>query len=179
MRGVDRFVTERLLAERLRPSDFDDLFRMNQTVEVMQFVGGTRSADATREYLKTNLDHWEHHGFGLWILRAKADGGFAGRSALRRAKIADNDETELGYALMPPHWGVGLATEIARAMLEIAFARLQLGDVVALMAPSHAASRRVAEKVGGRYERDVDHLGSVHCLYRVTRDAYAGCGLNV
>jgi len=179
MFAVDRFVTERLLAERLRPSDFDDIFRMNQTVEVMRLVGGVRSADATREYLKTNLEHWERHGFGLWILRAKADGAFAGRSVLRRAKIVDNDETEFGYALMPPYWGVGLATEISRAMLEIAFSRLQLSDVVALIAPNHAASRRVTEKVGGRHERDVMHVGTMHGLYRVTCDAYVASTASV
>jgi RimJ/RimL family protein N-acetyltransferase len=73
---------------------------------------------------------------------------------------------------MPAYWGVGLATEISRAMLEIAFSRLQLDDVVALIAPSNTASRRVTEKVGGRYERNVVHAGALHGLYRVTRDAY-------
>jgi RimJ/RimL family protein N-acetyltransferase len=70
---------------------------------------------------------------------------------------------------MPEYWGLGLATEIARAILDLAFGRLQLADVIALVSPSNFASRRVIEKVGGIYERDIVHAGLPEALYRVRR----------
>ena len=32
---------------------------------------------------------------------------FVGRSALRHADVDGNDETEIGYALMPEYWASG------------------------------------------------------------------------
>jgi ribosomal-protein-alanine N-acetyltransferase len=165
--SVARFDTKRLLAERLRAVDYGELCRMNRDSRVMEAIGGLRSDDTTREYLRTNLEHWDRYAFGVWILRNKADGMFVGRSALRHANADGNDEIEIGYALMPEYWGFGLATEISRAMLEIAFGRLGLTEVVAFVSPSNAASRRVIEKVGGVQERDIVHAGLLHLLYRI------------
>lgn len=60
-----------------------------------------------------------------------------------------------------------------KAVLEVAFTRLDLADVVAFMLPSNKASRRVIEKVGGSYERDIVHTELPHVLYRIRRDGYA------
>jgi ribosomal-protein-alanine N-acetyltransferase len=166
---IDRFDTQRLHAECLRATDYGDLYRMNQNLRVMETIGGLRSEDTTREYLRKNLEHWDRYGFGVWMLRSKADRMFVGRSALRHANVDGHDETEIGYALMPEYWGLGLATEISRAMLELAFGRLNLAEVVAFISPSNFASRRVMEKVGGIYERDIVHAGLSDVLYRVRR----------
>jgi RimJ/RimL family protein N-acetyltransferase len=171
MRAFDRFTTERLVAERLRASDFDDVYHMNQIPEVMRLIGGVRSAAATREYVQVNLEHWDRHGFGVWMLRNPNDGALLGRSVLRSTKVEGNDETEFGYALLPEYWGAGLATEVSRAILQIAFTDLHFETVVALISALNSASRRVTEKVGGRYERDVVHTGATLGLYRVTRGA--------
>ena len=90
-------------------------------------------------------------------------------SALRRADVDGSEEVEIGYALMPEYWGFGLATEISRAMLQIAFWRLGLNEVVALISPSNAASHRVVEKLGGSREGDIVHAGLPHVLYRICR----------
>lgn len=167
--AVDRFETQRLRAERLRATDYADLCRMNQNSRVMETIGGLRSDETTREYLRKNLEHWDRYGFGVWILRSKVDGMLVGRSALRHADVDGNDETEIGYALMPEYWGLGLATEVSRAMLQIAFERLGLAEVVAFISPGNLASRRVVEKIGGSYERDIEHAGLPHVLYRIRR----------
>lgn len=105
MDAFDRFETQRLSAERLRATDYADLCRMNQNASVMETIGGLRSDETTREYLRKNLEHWDRYGFGLWILRRKVDGMFVGRSALRRVDVDGSDETEIGYALMPEYRG--------------------------------------------------------------------------
>jgi RimJ/RimL family protein N-acetyltransferase len=74
---------------------------------------------------------------------------------------------ELLYALMPDAWGQGLAGELARESLRVAFTELSLPDVVAFTQPHNARSRRVMERAGFQYERDVVHAGLPHVLYRL------------
>ncbi len=163
---LDHFSTGRLRAHRLERRDFDDLCRMHRDPEMMKTLGGLRSDQQTRKYLQANLDHWERYGFGLWILREAERGAVVGRSAIRHVDIDGQPEVEIGYALMPPYWGRGLATEVAKVMLELAHSGLRLRDVVALSLPDNVASRRVMEKSGGIHERDVLHGGHQHVLYR-------------
>jgi len=55
---------------------------------------------------------------------------------------------ELGYRLLPEVWGLGYATEGARALIRHGFASLDLTSIVATTMTLNLASRRVLEKAG-------------------------------
>lgn len=167
---LERFDTSRLYAERLRADHLADLLALHADPRMMATLGGVRTDAQTRAFLAANLDHWERCGFGLWMLHDRA-GRLAGRAGLRRVAIAGIEETEIAYALLPDFWGRGLATEIARALRDIGFARLGLSSLVAFTLPDNRASRRVMEKLGLRFERAFEHAGLPHVLYRIARDA--------
>lgn len=167
--AMERFCTDRLRAERLRPDHAGLLTLMHGDERVMATLGGVRTPAETDAYLAANLDHWERCGFGLWILRNRA-GRFVGRAGIRRVDIEGNEETEIAYALMPEFWGRGRAGEIARALLAIGFARLGLPDMVAFTLQENRASRRVMEKLGLRFERAFDYCDLPHVLYRGARE---------
>jgi [ribosomal protein S5]-alanine N-acetyltransferase len=78
--------------------------------------------------------------------------------------VGGNVEVELAYALVAEYWDRGLATE----MLAVAFEHLGLTELVCFTLTANRASRRVMEKVGFEYERDVVHAGQPHVLYRLT-----------
>jgi len=61
---------------------------------------------------------------------------------------AAGGEAELGYRLLPEAWGLGYATEGARALIGHAFTELNLARVVATTMALNLASRRVLEKAG-------------------------------
>ena len=166
-RSVDSFRTERLLAERLREEHLGEIQRMHRDPNVIATLGGFRSDEETARYLQDNLDHWDRYGYGMWVLSHRADGRFVGRAGLRNTSVGGNDEVELAYALMPDYWGRGLATEMAKEILKLAFEKLDLEDIVCFTLPTNLASRRVMEKAGFVYERDVVHAGSPHVLYRI------------
>ena len=132
----------------------------------MATLGGLRSDEETAHYLRDNLDHWDRYGYGMWVFSDRADGRFVGRAGLRNTRVGGNDEVELAYALVAEYWGRGLATEMAKEILKLAFERLDLEDVVCFTLPTNQASQRVMEKAGFEYERDVVHAGSPHVLYR-------------
>lgn len=108
MQALDSFRTDRLVATRLHEADLNELFRMHQDANVMATMGGTRSYEATQQYLRTNLDHWDKHGFGIWIFRAASNRSFVGRGGLRHTSLQGRDEVEVAYALMSEFWARGL-----------------------------------------------------------------------
>jgi ribosomal-protein-alanine N-acetyltransferase len=65
-------------------------------------------------------------------------------------------EVEVTYLIDRLYWGRGLATEAAREAVKLGFESYGFRRIVALINPENVASVRVAEKVGMRYERDVD-----------------------
>ena len=133
----------------------------------MATLGGVRADERTRVFLAENLAHWDEHGFGLWIFRERVTGAFVGRGGLRHVVLEGESEVEVTYALAREAWGKGFATEIATAARDVAFRQLGFQDLVAFTIPENAASRRVMEKVGFRYERAIVHHGERHVLYRI------------
>jgi ribosomal-protein-alanine N-acetyltransferase len=77
----------------------------------------------------------------------------------------DQSRTEIYFVISREHWGQGLATEAAAAMLGYAFDELCVRRVVAVVAPANHASVRVIEKLGMRYDGTVRGLTAGHRDY--------------
>ena len=167
MNELDRVETERLVGERLRGEHFAYQRSMDTDRDVMATLGGVRSESETWEALWSGLDHWERHGFGPWVFHARATGETLSGAALRHVHIGGRDEVELGYRVTAAWWGRGIATEMASALVGVARDRLGLAEIVAFTLPSNLASRRVMEKVGFAYERDIEWARLPHVLYRL------------
>lgn len=165
MRVLDSFSTARLRAERLTTAHFADIRAMDRDAKYMALLGGPRSQTETRAYMAKNLRHWDEHGYGLWILR-DTDGRVAGRCVLRHLDVDSTDEVELGYGLHEQYWGKGLATEVAKKLLRLGLDEVRWLSIVAITRHDNLASQRVLEKTGLVYEREVEHDGVPHLLYR-------------
>jgi [ribosomal protein S5]-alanine N-acetyltransferase len=120
-----------------------------------------------RQMLHDDIEHWERNGFGPWALFEKASGEFAGRAGLRWTAVEGEAAVELAWTIEPAWQGRGLATEAARAGLELGGAR-GIERVVALVLAENAASRRVAEKLGMQRDGEVEHAGLPHLVYRLS-----------
>jgi ribosomal-protein-alanine N-acetyltransferase len=167
MNMFDPLLTDRMVAYPLDDGDLEELRDSHQNPEVMEFVGGTRTREETRRWLDENLDHWKSHGFGLWIFRSNTDRSFVGRCGLRHAQVDDAIEVQLGYYLAPRYWGMGMATEMAIAVLTTGFKKLALSSVIVLVDPANTRSRRVAERLGSHFERNTIWKSSPAVIYRI------------
>jgi ribosomal-protein-alanine N-acetyltransferase len=133
-----------------------------------------------RSSLADKRDHWERYGFGLWLLRDRATGELVGRGGLQYTDAIGGYAVEAAWAIVPERWGQGLATELARASVRVAFDSLRLDEIIAITLPDNATSRRVMEKAGFVFERDIVHVGLAHVLYRRRRpDGHLGRKANV
>jgi RimJ/RimL family protein N-acetyltransferase len=150
-----------------------DLRVMHQDPAMMATIGGVRDLASTTAYLDRHVVHWAANGFGFWMLRDTATDASAGLAGLRRLNLDGVEEVEVGYGFLPPFWGRGLATEIARACVALGFERLALRSVVALTKDVNAASQHVLQKAGLAFERDVVHEGRPAMLFRGMRPGEA------
>jgi RimJ/RimL family protein N-acetyltransferase len=160
--------TRHLLLARIQPADLDDLARMYADSRVMATLGGVRPAAEVEQYLQRQITHWDQHGFGLWSLRDVRTGDFVGRGGLRYATVEGKSEIEVAYGLMAEYWGRGLATELARESVRVGFPELGFADLTCFTLPTNFGSRRVMEKAGFRYERDVIYADLPHVFFRLT-----------
>jgi len=157
----DDLVTPRLLLRRFRPADaIAHHAAIYGDEEVVRGLGRLAVADvaASEAMIARAEAHWAAEGFGVRAVCDRTDGRLIGQAGLRRLPEL-GDEVEVLYALARPAWGRGLATEAALACLREAFGPLALDRVIGLVLHSNPASRRVLERCGLRYERDVELWG--------------------
>ena len=138
--------------------------------DAMRYVGdGTplSEGDADR-WLDVTARNYARRGYGMFALEDRATGQLVGFAGL--VHPGDQAEAEVKYALARAWWGRGLATEAVRHLLEGAATRYGLYDVIATVAPAHAASQRVLAKAGLTRRADRVHEDG-------TRTAVFGCRL--
>ena len=162
---------------RLRPfteADAPAHLELYRDPEVTRHLGGGPfTGDQVEQRSRRAVDkfvrHWAEKGFGVFAVEDRGTGRFLGQCGLNT--IDELDEIEILYALERAAWGRGLATEAARTALSYGFDEARLARIVAVTRPEHHASRGVMEKLGMRYERDVDVFGVHAVLYALARDA--------
>ena len=153
--------TDRLLLRGWRESDRRPFARINSDPEVMEFFPSVLSAEESSAFFDRIKAHFALHGFGLWAaeLRATAEWiGYIGL-AVPRFETAFTPCVEIGWRLDAAHWGKGLATEGAGAIVLHAFNELKLEELVSFTVPANLRSRRVMEKLGMTHDPrdDFDH----------------------
>ena len=162
--------TARLLLRPMRAGDVDELLGVFGDPQVMASFGVEPfDRDQMQRWLRRNLDHQERHGYGLFTVILKVSGHLIGNCGLEHMELDGRPEIELGYDLRSDHWGRGLATEAATAVRDYAFAALAVPRLVSLIRRGNDASRRVAEKVGLRLDRELSRDGRGYWLYAMSR----------
>lgn len=146
--------TERLLLRELRAGDENDIHEYASDPEVVRLmIWGPNTREATQEFLARALEQqmqWPRPNVGLAI-ELKSEQRLIGSIELRAHEDA-NRTADFGYVLNRRYWGRGYMTESARAVLDIAFRRLNLHRVWATCDARNRKSYRVMEKLGMRRE---------------------------
>jgi [ribosomal protein S5]-alanine N-acetyltransferase len=165
--------TPRMRGEPLAPEHEAELAELTLDARVHRTLWPWADPPTTadvRASLVDKREHWERHGFGLYLLRDRDTGELAGRGGLQYTDAAGGYAVEAAWAIVPERWGQGLATELARASVTVAFESLGLRDLIAITLPDNVGSRRVMEKSGFVYAQEILHVGVIHVLYRRTPD---------
>lgn len=137
---------------RLRPfddSDADALFALQSNAEVLQYWDAPPWTEGVRaERFIAACRQMAEAGTGTRLaVERVSDGDFIGWCSLTRWN-PDYRSAAMGYCLDDAAWGHGYATEAGRALLQWAFATLDLNRVQAETDTRNVASARVLEKLG-------------------------------
>ncbi len=169
--------TERLVGEPASEKHLDVAVALFGDPEVAAWIwpderdgaegSGPRSPAQAKQMLARFMVHWRTNGFGWWFLRERDSGEYVGEVGLQRTVIDADEVVEVGWTLFPAYWTRGLATEAARAASEHGFGPLGLDEIYSFTMPENIASRRVMEKLGMTYDRDIQRAGLPHVLYRL------------
>lgn len=176
----DELRTPRLLLRRWRDSDRLPFQRINADPRVMEFMPELLTPAASDALIEGIEAHFSPHGFGLSAVELLETNSFIGYIGLAVPgfEAPFMPAVEIGWRLAFEHWGRGLATEGARAVLDFGFNQLGLEQVVSFTVPANLRSRRVMEKLGMTHDPcdDFDHPRMPeghplrrHVLYRLGR----------
>ena len=155
--------TERLILRPVEDSDLDVAIEMFTDPEVMEFLGGeTMSIAAVSEEMPTYTKRCAGGAIGIWCIVDNSNQEKLGSVFLLPLPIEKGDtdwdlvvgdqlpnaEIEIVYSLKKSAWGIGVATEAGRRLLQFAFEETTLDEVVAVIDEGNIASQKVLEKIG-------------------------------
>jgi RimJ/RimL family protein N-acetyltransferase len=110
------------------------------------------------------LGHWALRGYGFFTLEHKETQAIVGRVGVVFHEMWP--EPELGWHLFDSFEGQGYAYEAAVTVRDWAARERGLGPLISLIAPENTRSITLAERLGARWESDIDLLGTRGGIYR-------------
>ncbi|WP_140634858.1 GNAT family N-acetyltransferase [Methylibium rhizosphaerae] len=160
--------TPRLTLRRLAEGDDAFILELLNEPGWLRYIGdkGVRCLDDARRYISQGpMAMYERVGFGLWLVQRTADGVPLGICGLIRRDGLD--DVDIGFAFLARYGSMGYAHEAASACMAHAREVLRLPRVVAITVAGNQASIRLLEKLGLRFEREINlpHSGEPLRLY--------------
>ena len=138
--------TDHLLLRPWSLGDLEGFFAYNKDVEMARYLPHTpqpyKRSDAEEFVASRVLSPWETNPSFAIVM----DSTVIGRIRLT-IDVAD-EIAELGYHIARAHWGKGLATEAAYAVVGLGFGKYQLQKVYASTDLRNRGAWRVMEKLG-------------------------------
>ena len=149
-----RLETPRLVLRGHGLDDFDASAAMWSDPAVVRYISDGKPS--TREEAWDRILRypglWHFLGFGYWAVEDKSTGAFIGEVGFadyrREMEPSLEGRPEVGWVLKTAAHGQGFATEAAHRIVDWADTYLDARETVCIFDPRHAASIRVAKKIG-------------------------------
>jgi ribosomal-protein-alanine N-acetyltransferase len=107
---------------------------------------------------------------GTWGMYDKTRGDFIGSCLLRLFSDIEPRQIELGYSLERRYWGLGIGTEMAKAMVSHGFTG-DIDEIVAVTILENIGSQRVLEKAGFKRGDNFIRNGDELAFFKMTKPA--------
>ncbi len=140
--------TDRTILRRFRASDLPNMIRLESDAEIMRFTPSRVPLDEEKikERLTAQIEKQKELApLGIWAAELKDSFEFVGWFMLIKAEFK---VPELGFMLVREQWGKGLATEIARTLLEHGLQKLNYPGIAAVTDFDNSKSIHILQKLG-------------------------------
>ena len=141
--------TARLELRASTPADVDQIFAIFSDPEVTRYwsTPPMRSRDEAAAMVERAATHLAAGSGMSWVVCRREDARVMGTCSLFHFH-EQNDRAEIGYGLGRTYWGNGHMSEALTALIEYAFAGMDLRRLEADTDPRNAASIRLLERLG-------------------------------
>lgn len=159
--------TAQLLLRAVTQADAPAVFALRSDPVAMRFVPRplARTLDDARAHIDNIHAEQTAGTSATWAITRHTDPAMIGIIGLFRIQ-AEHHRAELGYMLLPAHWGQGLMREAIEAVVRHAFHGLGFHSIEAVVDPQNTASIRVLEHNGfvreGLFHENMLHNGTFH-----------------
>jgi ribosomal-protein-alanine N-acetyltransferase len=145
--------TARLVLRKICLSDAADMFEYARQKKVTKYTiwDSHRSVNDTKAFIKSATARARKGLPVSWAMELKSSGRVIGTAGIE-AYSRQHRTASIGYAMSPEHWNKGLMTEAVVAVISFAFKKLGANRVEAVCDVKNAASARVMEKAGMKFE---------------------------
>ncbi|MCA9901118.1 MAG: GNAT family N-acetyltransferase [Ardenticatenaceae bacterium] len=146
--------TERLQLCHLCLDDAEFVLNLVNDPGWIRFIGdrGIHSMGQAEAYLQDGpMASYAANGFGLYLVRRKADGQRLGMCGL--LKRPSLPHVDIGFAFLAEFTGQGYGFEAATAVLHHARHQLNLSPILAIVKPDNLPSIKLLEKLALKFQR--------------------------
>lgn len=174
--------TDRLLLRQWQDSDFPKFAEMNSCNEVMEYFPNKLSEPQSNFFASRLATLIAERGWGLWATEEKESNNFIGFIGLHEVveELHFSPALEIGWRLSNEFWGKGYATEGAKAVLNVAFEKLGIDEIVSLTSVINVKSEAVMKRIGmvntnSNFMHPKIPEGSPlkeHLLYKITKEQW-------
>ena len=149
--SVAPLLTPRLALRAPQLSDLEAMFELHADPVTNRFspCGCLATREASAALLAGWMAHWQAEGFGYWAISCRErPAQVLGFGGVMRRTVDGVSNLYLYFRIRPQAWGLGLASEMALAALDLAFNTLHESRVLAVVVPANMPSRKTLERIG-------------------------------
>ena len=175
---MDYIFTEssRLIFRRMSEADFSDVAEMLKNPNVMYAWEYVFDDVDVLGWIKKNREYYKKYGLGYFLAVDKTLNEVVGQIALMPDIIDGVEYYEIGYILKEKFRHLGYALEGAEAMINYAFNKLKLKNVIFEIRPENQPSIKIAKKCGavvtGEFIKDVSGKNMKHLIFTLYNKVY-------
>lgn len=156
--------TSRLIIRPWELEDAADFFWLTQDPGFMaHLITDYRQSDLS------SAETWIRNQNGKYAVLNKDSGELIGMGGLTPWTLENEQLVDITYRLKESVWGKGYGWELATALRDYGFQTLNLSQITATITPDNIPSKRLAEKLGFRFDKQIILHGVATDLFRLLR----------
>ena len=171
---LSSFQTERLQLRPVTAADAHFIVELVNTPKWLKYIGDRKVTNITaaEDYIKSKItSQFDTLGYGNYMVVRKEDGALLGNCGLyNRPGIEGID---IGFAFLERFEGKGYAFEASQKLLDVAFNDIEMNRVGAITVEDNTASRKLLEKLGLTFKKDISINGEDLMYYEINKEHYA------
>ncbi len=144
--------TERLILRKFRPDDIEWVYQGLSHRDVIRYYGVSYdSLEAAKEQMDWFVSIEKEEKGIWWAVCCKNRHIFLGGIGFNNWD-KENRKTEMGYLLLPEHWGSGIIKEAGLAACEYAFQIMSVHRIEAMVETENLNSKKIMYKLNFELE---------------------------